>query len=369
MADARAPASAAPPGLPVGQIDERTVHRLRDGTSYVSSGLPGADMAAPHGLPQVGGNTPASAGAGTPMPVRGSDATTCATRTFNEGSAPGIAVQFPSLLPGFVPIDGGGQMSGNLLNATNLHAHGAGGAQVAGGDAERGGQDGSAQVLGKILAKLEQVQEQTAFLADQSHAYGIALQRLEAEQRRLAGISSRHGSALGLLAATPRSEKSGTSVEDDVYDLNWDWDLLDYFLSADGPVMKALDQLDQSQSEPRLTFEYSRGGNHSFFSTPWECTEQLRIIVKNPATNVRWERGWEHAEDPLPWGVRTTCIKTVKQGLRLAKELEVTLEPPVSMTSAEKRLAEEKIFRVAEAFHVNLETQPGLMFVSCVSGG
>ena len=43
MADARAPASAAPPGLPVGQIDERTVHRLRDGTSYVSSGLPGAD--------------------------------------------------------------------------------------------------------------------------------------------------------------------------------------------------------------------------------------------------------------------------------------------------------------------------------------
>ena len=196
----------------MGQIDERTVHRLRDGTSYVSSGLPGADMAAPHGLPQVGGNTPASAGAGTPMPVRGSDATTCATRTFNEGSAPGTAVQFPSLLPGFVPIDGGGQMSGNLLNATNLHAHGAGGAQVAGGDAERGGQDGSAQVLGKILAKLEQVQEQTAFLADQSHAYGIALQRLEAEQRRLAGISSRHGSALGLLAATPRSEKSGTSM-------------------------------------------------------------------------------------------------------------------------------------------------------------
>ena len=146
------------------------------------------------------------------MPVRGSDATTCATRTFNEGSAPGIAVQFPSLLPGFVPIDGGGQMGGNLLNATNLHAHGAGGAQVAGGDAERGGQDGSAQVLGKILARLEQVQEQTAFLADQSHAFGIALQRLEAEQRRLAGISSRHGSALGLLAATPRSEKSGTNV-------------------------------------------------------------------------------------------------------------------------------------------------------------
>ena len=43
MADARAPASAAPPGLPAGQIDERTVHRLRDGTSYISTGMPGAD--------------------------------------------------------------------------------------------------------------------------------------------------------------------------------------------------------------------------------------------------------------------------------------------------------------------------------------
>ena len=159
----------------------------------------------------------------------------------------------------------------------------------------------------------------------------------------------------------------------DVYDCNADHDLLDYFFSADGPMSKALVELDPSggpgsQSEPRLKFEYSQGRNCWSCDDP-VCSEQLRIIVDNPTTNVRWERGAHHADDDLPWGVRATRVKTVKKGLRLADELDVPLEPPAAMTDAEKRRAKEKILRFAKAFRVNLETQPGLMFVSCVCGG
>ena len=156
--------------------------------------------------------------------------------------------------------------------------------------------------------------------------------------------------------------------EYDVYDVNGDHDLLDYFFSADGPMMKALAELDQSQSEPRLTFKYSEGGNCWSREDP-ECREQLRIILNNLTTNELRKRGAHHADDDLPWGVRTTCIKTVKQGLRLAEELDVTLDPPKKMSEKEKRLATIKILQFAEAFHLRLVTDPGLMFVSCVSGG
>ena len=121
------------------------------------------------------------------MPMRGSDATTCATRTFSEGSAPGIAAQFPSLLPGFVPIDGGGQIGGNFNAANVLPVSGADGAhQAAGGGAEGGGHD-SSTLLAMVLARLDgfgasisQVQEQTAYLADQSNALGITWDRASA---------------------------------------------------------------------------------------------------------------------------------------------------------------------------------------------
>ena len=91
--------------------------------------------------------------------------------------------------------------------------------------------------------------------------------------------------------------------------------------------------------------------------------------MDNPTTNVRREHGAHHADDDLPWGAYATRIKTVKKGLRLADELDVPLEPPASMTDTEKRRAKNKILRFARAFHLNLESEPGLMFVSCVPGG
>ena len=157
--------------------------------------------------------------------------------------------------------------------------------------------------------------------------------------------------------------------EDDVYDYNSNSDINDCFFGDDGPVMQALKKLDQSESEPRLTFEYSYGSNLFTHEDP-KRSEQLRIIVNNATTNVLWERGWEHAEYfRYPWGVRTRPVESVEQGLRFAEAFGVTLEPPANMSEEEKRLATSKIHRFAEAFHLGLASDPGLMFISCVTGG
>jgi len=39
------------------------------------------------------------------------------------------------------------------------------------------------------------------------------------------------------------------------------------------------------------------------------------------------------------------------------------------LTDDEERRAKDKILRAARAFRLNLETEPGLMFVSGVTGG